>query len=101
MTSFTKMTYWSPLASNNDSVDKKTNQHFKNTRASPVAENEADFVPVKHDFSKCFSIPVFTATYKNIKKLESVILKHTRLGKPYAEYSPHLEVCVNTIINDK
>ena len=81
-------------------MDKKTNQHFKNTRASPVAENEADFVPVKHDFSKCFSIPVFTATYKNIKKLSSEIFKHTRSGKPDAEEAPHIEGFANTNIQD-
>ena len=51
---------------------------------------------VKHKFSICFSIPVFTSTYKNIKKLASEIFKSTRSGKPDVEEAPHIEGCVIT-----
>ena len=50
MTSFSKTGYWVPLVPNAKSVDNKTNTYFKNPRVPPVAENEAEFVLVKHVF---------------------------------------------------
>ena len=35
--------------------------------------------------SICFSTPVFTATYQNMKNFVSEILKHSKSGKPDAE----------------
>ena len=64
-------------------------------------ENKEDFVLVKHDFSICFSVPMFTATYKNIKKFSSEIFKHNISGKPDVEEAPFIEGCVNTKIQDK
>ena len=43
MNSFPKTAYWRPLVPNAESVDKKTNPYFKNTRAPYVAQNEAEF----------------------------------------------------------
>ena len=48
--------------------------------------------------SICFSIPVFTATYKNTKKFVSEIFKYTRSGKQDAEEASHIEGCVNSNI---
>ena len=80
-----------PLVPNYESVNKSTYPHFKNPCVQPVAENKAEFVLVKYHFSICFSIPVFAETYKNIKKLESEILKRTRSGKPDAEEELYIE----------
>ena len=46
-------------------------------------------------------MPVFTATYKNMKKFVSEILKLSRSGKPDAEQTSHIEGCVKTNIKDK
>ena len=81
-------------------MDKTTNPYFKNSRVPPVAENKAGFVLVKHIFSICFSIPVFTSTYKNIKNFESEIFKHTIPGKPDAEEATRTEGCVKKNIKD-
>ena len=56
---------------------------------------------VKHYFSICFSIPVLTSTYNNIKKFFGDIFKHTRSGKPDVEESPRIEGCVNKNIKEK
>ena len=63
---------------------------FFNICVPSVAENEEDFVLVKHSFSICFSIPVFIETYKNIKKFASEILKRTISGKPDVEEAPQI-----------
>ena len=60
MTYFPKTSHRRPLVPNDESVDKTTNTYFKNTRAPPAAENEAEFVLVKHILSICFIIHVFT-----------------------------------------
>ena len=38
-----KTAYWRPLVPNDESVDKKINQSFKNPCSQSVAENEAEF----------------------------------------------------------
>ena len=81
-------------------MDKTTNPYFKNSRVPPVAENKAGFVLVKHIFSICFSIPVFTSTYKNIKNFESEIFKHTISGKPDVEEATCTEGFAKTNIKD-
>ena len=48
----------------------------------------------------CFSTPVFTSTYKNIKNILSEIFKHTRLGKPDVEEAPRIEGCVDSNIQE-
>ena len=68
MTSFPKTSYLRPLVPNSESVDKTTNPYFKNPRVPIEAENEAYSVMVKQIFSMCSSIPLFTATSKNIKE---------------------------------
>ena len=99
MTYFTKKhIYWRPLDYNAESTDKKTYPYFKNQFNLFVTENEAAFSLVKYNFSICFSIPMFTTTYKNIKKFVSKIFKHTRSGKPYTEEAPRIEGCANTHI---
>ena len=98
MNYFSKTLYCRPLVPNAESMDKKINPYFKNSRAPYVAENESEFVLVKHNFSICFSIPMFTATYKNIKKFVIEIFKLTGSGKPYAEEAHCIEGCVNTNI---
>ena len=45
-----KTAYWRPLVPNDESVDETTNPYFKNRCAPSVAEDEADFVLVKHIF---------------------------------------------------
>ena len=98
MTYFTKTEYWKPLVPNAESVDKTTNPSFKNPRAPYDAENEAEFVLVK---KTCFSIPVFTETYKNIKKFVSGILKRTRSVKPDTEEASHIARFSNPNIKKK
>ena len=43
MNYFTKTEYWRPLGTNDESLDKTTNPHFKNPCAPYVGKNEADF----------------------------------------------------------
>ena len=86
---------------NYESVDKTTNPYFKNTHAPYVAENEAEFVMVKHNFPIWFSILVTTATYKNIKKFVNKISRRTISGKQYAEDALRVEGCVNINIQEK
>ena len=50
MTSFPKIEYWSPLVTNVESLDKKTNPSSKNYCAQSVAKYEAEFVPVRNIF---------------------------------------------------
>ena len=64
MTYFPKTSYRRPLVHNAESVDETTNPYFKNTRTPSVAENEAEFVLAKHNFSIRLSMPVFTETFK-------------------------------------
>ena len=58
MTSFPKTTYWRPLVTNSESVDKTTNPSFKNPHAPSVAENEAEFVLAKY-FFEYISVSLF------------------------------------------
>ena len=90
-----------PLVPNDESVNKEINQFFQNSRVPHVSENEADFLLVKNKFSICFSMPVLTETYKNIKKLANEIFKFTRSGKLDVEEDPRIERCVITKIQDK
>ena len=64
MNYFPKTAYCRPLFPNDENLYKTTNPYLK-TRVPPVAENEVEFVLVKHNFKIYFSIPVFTSTYKN------------------------------------
>ena len=51
MTYFIKTEYCRPLVPNADSVENTTNPYFKNLHPPYVAENEAEFLMVKHNFS--------------------------------------------------
>ena len=62
MNYFPKIEYWRPLDPNAESVDKTTNPYFRNTCAHMLrGMKQSLFWFIK---SICFSIPVFTTTYK-------------------------------------
>ena len=77
------------------------NPYFKISHAPTVAEGEAYFVSVKHNFSESYSIPELTATYKKTNKYESGIFKHTRSGKLDVEETPHIGGRAKPNIQDK
>ena len=47
-------------------VEEPDNPTFKNPRAPTIEEDEAQFVPVKHDFDITFDRPVFTGKASNL-----------------------------------
>ena len=85
---FPRTENWRTLVPTSESMDNINNQSLKNPRAPYVAENETDFSWLKNP--TCFSIPVFTATYKNMEKFVSKTFKHTISGKMYTEEASHI-----------
>ena len=83
MKSFPKTSYCRTLVTNAESVYKTTNPHFKNPCAPSFAETKQGFYGLKKP--TWFSIPVFTATYKNIKKFVSEMSKRTTSRGRYQE----------------
>ena len=60
MKPFSKDAYWQYLVPLEEVVPEPDNPTFKTPRAPTMAEDEAMFVPVKHNFDETFDRPVFT-----------------------------------------
>ena len=67
MNYFPKTEYWRPLVSNDESVDKTTNQYFKNSRTPSVAENESEFGLVLN-----INMLQYPCVHNNFQKYEEV-----------------------------
>ena len=83
MNYFPKNAYWRPLVLNAEIVDKTTNPSLKIFTSHLLRKTKQGLFWFKKPI--CFIIPMFTATYKNMKKFVSEIFKRTRSRKPYAE----------------
>ena len=51
------------------------NPTFKNPRAPTIEERDAEYVPVKHNFSERFERPAFEGTIDTIEKIKRVPCK--------------------------
>ena len=66
MNSFAATAYWRVLNADDDAVAEPTNPTFSKPRAPTIEEQDADFVPVKHNFSERFERPQFKGEIKKI-----------------------------------
>ena len=57
---FPDTAYWRVLKPKNETVDEPNNATFKNPRAPTIPEEDAKYVPTKHDFDTHIERPVFT-----------------------------------------
>ena len=57
---FPDTAYWRVLKPKNETVDEPNNAIFKNPRAPTITEEDAKYVPTKHDFDTHIERPVFT-----------------------------------------
>ena len=56
--------YWRPLKPNQAPVEEPENSAFLKPRAPTIREEDAEFVPVKHDYSETFVRERFGATFE-------------------------------------
>ena len=82
-------------------MGKTTNIYLINHCGLSVAEDEAEFVMVKHNFSILFSIHVFTSSYKKTKKFSCEILKCTKPGESDTEENQRIKGCMDPNIHEK
>ena len=54
--------YWRVMKPKNETVDEPNNATFKNPRATTIPEEDAKYVPTKHDIDTHIKRPVFTGT---------------------------------------
>ena len=66
---FTYTAYWRVLKAKNETVDEQNNATFKNPCAPTIPEEDAKYVPTKHDFHTHIKRLVFTGTYQQIMTL--------------------------------
>lgn len=64
MKCFPPTAYWESLKPDAEPVEEPVNAGFSSARAPTIAEAEAEFVPVKYNFSHTFDRPVFAGTMK-------------------------------------
>jgi hypothetical protein len=63
---FSEGAYWKPLVPSSI-VEEPLNLSFKTAvRAPTVPADEADVVPVKHDFAEVFDRPIFSGTVEKV-----------------------------------
>ena len=82
MTSFHPDAYWRELFPKEAPVEEPLNASFKIARAPTILPEEAEFVPVKHDFTERFKVPDFTGTSVKYEKNRGGILKKNANGNP-------------------
>ena len=61
---FPDTAYWRVLKPKNETVDEPNNVTFKNPCAPTIPEEDAKYVPTKHDFDTHIERPVFTGTHE-------------------------------------
>ena len=61
---FPDTAYWRVLKPKNETVDEPNNATFKNPCAPTIPEEDAKYVPKKHDFDTHIKQQVFTGTYQ-------------------------------------
>ena len=103
LSSFAKTAYWKELKANDAPVEEPTNPTFKiqRVRAPTVPEEDAAHIPVKHDFSHRFDVPVFAGTTtayvlaegRGRNKTRSI--RHDRNGVPLTKVVPRTCAVVN------
>ena len=89
---FPDTAYWRALKTKNETVDEPNNATFKNPRAPTIPEEDAKYVPTKHEFDIHIERPVFTCTYQQksmtlipisngqslqVSKMLDVLVQHT------------------------
>ena len=57
----------------NETVDDRNNVTFKYPRAPTIPEEDAKYVPTKHDFDTHIEQPVFTGTYQQSMTLVPIL----------------------------
>ena len=81
MKAFPISAYWRVLQPKSEAVVEPSNRSFKLARAPTIAEEDADFVPVKYDFDFCFDRLVFTGTKRIPKRNRRGKLMQEKDGK--------------------
>ena len=61
---FPDTAYWRVLKPKNETVDEPNNATFKNPRAPTIPEEDAKYVPTKHDFDTHIERPFFIGTFQ-------------------------------------
>ena len=70
---FPDIAYWKVPKPKNETVDDPNNATFKNPRAPTIPEEDAKYVPTKHDFDTHIERPVFTGPYQKIMTLIPIL----------------------------
>jgi hypothetical protein len=93
--SFHPNAHWRELRPYEDAVEEPTNPSFRIHRAPTVPADEADSVPVKHDFGDTFEIPKFAGKNIDFVKTRRGDFKTDHLGNKKPTQSERLEGRVN------
>jgi hypothetical protein len=87
---FAQGAYWKPLVPSSV-VEEPTNLAFKTAvRAPTVPADEADVVPVKHDFAEVFDRPIFSGTYEKVVTHRNGRVRLDKQGKERTQHLPRL-----------
>ena len=78
---FCEGAYWKVLTAEVEAVVEPDNPNFQKPYAPTVNKEEAEYVPVKHNFSEEFDRPPFTATLKSLFSFEMEDLKKTQMER--------------------
>ena len=90
---FPDTAYWRVLKPQSETVDEPNNTTFKNPRAPTIPEEDAKYVPTKHDFDTHIERPVFTDTYQ--KSMDLIPISNGR----YLHVIKMLDVLVQNHFN--
>ena len=101
MKAFPNTAYWRVLKPKTESVDEPQNSTFKNPRAPTIPEEDAEYVPLKHDFDIEFERPAFTGTKEKYRMNRRGIPIKDKDGKFIFDTETRTKGCVNPSFTQK
>jgi hypothetical protein len=84
MKGFLSTAYWEPIEPLAETISEPPNPAFVIPRAPTIPEENASFVPIKHNFGETFDRPLFTGREQTVKQKGGQIQKDCN-GSPIME----------------